>query len=853
MIMESRQSSMKRFMESIVQDLVYAFRLLRRTPGFTVAVVLSLALGIGANTAIFTLMDAVLWRMLPISSPESLFAVAQQNGADLSSGFTYDEYRLLRDNNPAATLAGYTTAPVNVTLDGRPEPSIQGQLVSGDYFSLLGVNPILGRALGPDDDRVVNGHAVAILSHGYWERRFARDQSVIGRTITLSGTPFTIVGVTPREFFGVEIGVAPDIFVPIMMQPTVMPAFENLLENPIVHRGWVQAIARMKGGATLEQASAALTAAFQNRETGAPKGPVAQGAPQPPPARIVLAPATSVSSLRRQFSRPLFVLLAMVGVVLLTACANTANLLLARAAVRRSELAMRLALGAARRRLIRQLLVESIVLAGLGGVCGLLFARWGTQLLVAFMSSGRTPIVLELTPNLRILAFTAAVSAATGILFGLVPAWRATRIDLTPALKNLRGSLMRGLQPGRVLAVAQLALSLLLLVAAGLFVRSLQKLNAEGTGALRNSVLILRVEPKGSDQRGVPGTTERLDRTYRELIRRAQELPGVRMASMANSTPTAPTSTAGAPVTLPSGERVRVPLLMVYPNYFATIGIPFVRGRDFGPGDLGERSPAVCIVNESYARTFFPGDDPIGKPCHTGRRARLLSTPSTPAPPNEQFAIVGVVRDSRYTNPRGLTEPLIYMTFLQTSTGRGQMVLHVRTDGNVGEVLQRIREEVTAVDPAMPMFNVHTLNEEMGAALVQQRLIALLSTLFGALALLLACVGLYGLLAFAMVQRTAEVGIRMALGAQRFDVLWLVVREALLLVVVGIAIGLPVAFVVARLASSQISGLLFGLTSNDPLTVVAAALTLTLVALFAAYFPARRASRVDPMIALRTE
>jgi predicted permease len=445
------------------------------------------------------------------------------------------------------------------------------------------------------------------------------------------------------------------------------------------------------------------------------------------------------------------------------------------------------------------------------------------------------------------------VSVATGILFGLVPAWRATRIDLTPALKNLRGSLMRGVQPGRVLAVAQLALSLLLLVAAGLFVRSLQKLNAEGTGAVRNSVLILRVEPKGSDQRNIPGTTERLDRTYRELIRRTQEIPGVRIASMANGTPTAPTSTAGAPVALPSGERVRVPLLMVYPNYFATIAIPFVRGRDFGPGDLAEGAPAVCIVNESFARQFFPGEDPLGKPCYTGRRARLQSTPSTPPPPNEQFVIVGLVKDSRYTNPSGQTEPLIYMTFLQTSTGRGQMVLHVRTDGNVGEVLQRIREQVSAVDAAMPMFNVHTLNEEMGAALVQQRLIALLSTLFGGLALLLACVGLYGLLAFAMVQRTAEVGIRMALGAQRSDVLWLVVREALLLVVVGIAIGVPIAFAVARFASSQISGLLFGLTATDPFTILGAALTLTLVALFAAYFPARRASRVDPMIALRTE
>jgi predicted permease len=836
----------------MLNDFVYALRLLVKSPGFTSAIVLSLGLGIGANTAIFTLMDALMWRMLPVEDPEHLLVAARQLGDDVGTGFNYGDYKVLRDTSTMARVAGYASAPINVSVDDPPEASIQGQLVSGDYFSLLGVTPVVGRAIGPEDDRAPNGHPVAMLSHGYWERRFARDATVLGRTIRLSDMPFTIIGVTPPEFFGVEVGKAPDIFVPIMMQPTVMPAFENLLENPIVNRTWVGVIARTNPGVTTDRAAAAMDAALEAAQDPRMRAPKIAGEPVPPRPRLVLSPATALSDLRRQFSRPLLLLLAMVGVVLLTACANTANLLLARAAARRPEFAMRLALGAGRGRLMRQLLVESLVLASLGGLCGLLVARWTTQMLLAYMSSGRTAIALDLAPNPRILLFTAAVSVATGILFGLAPAWRATRIDLTPALKNVRSSLTRGLRPGRVLSVAQLALSLLLLVGAGLFVRSLQNLNGN-VSDVRHNVLILRVEPKGSDQRSIPGTTERLDRTYRELMRRAQEIPNVRLASMANGTPTAPTSSAGAPVRMPSGEQVRVPLLMVYPNYFATIGIPFVSGRDFGPGDLTEHSPAVCIVNESFARQVFSGENPIGKPCYTGRRARLLSSSNGPPAAAEAFTIVGVVQDSRYSNPRGEVRPLIYMTFLQTNTGRGQMVLHVRTAGRPGEVIQRIREQVASVDPAMPMFDVHTLEEEMGAALVQQRLVALLSSLFGGLALLLACVGLYGLLAFAMVQRTGEMGVRMALGARRADVVWLVVREAWLLVAIGIGVGVPAALAVARVASSQIAGLLFGLEATEPAIIAAAACALFVVSTGAAYWPARRASHVDPMVALRTE
>lgn len=835
-----------RLIESVLQDSAYAVRVLRKAPAFTLAVTMSLALGIGANTAIFTLMDAVMWRLLPVKEPEQLLVAVVQRGEALQTLFNYTQFQQIADI-PAAELAGYAVAPINLSVDGSAEPSVRGHLVTANYFSLLGVSAVLGRAIDQNDNLLPNGHPVAVLSHGYWERRFAGDPGVIRRTVRLSATPFTIIGITPPEFFGVEVGDAPDVFVPIMMQPTVMPAFENLLDNPINSRPWVQVIARTRLGTTPQQAAAALDAVLQasSQSTGGGRSTAS------PRSRLMLTPATAVSELRRQFSRPLYVLLAMVGVVLLIACANTANLLLARATARRAEFGMRFALGAGRSRLIRQLLVESLILAALGGLGGILLGRWATQLLVAYISSGRTPITLDLAPNPRILFFTFMVTAVTGLLFGIAPAWRATRVDLVPALKGVRDSLTRSLKTDRILSITQIALSLVLLVGAGLFSRSLQNLNGDETAGTRQGVVMLRVEPRGSDQRGTPGTLERLDRTYRELIRRAAELPGVRSASMAQITPTAPSANSAVPVRLPGGEQLRVPQVMVYPQYFATVGIPLVSGREFDSGDLGEGAPAVCIVNESFVRQVFAGREAIGRPCLTASRPRLAS--STEARPSEPFVIVGVVKDSPYNNPRGETRSLIYTTFLQTNTGRGQMVLHVRAAGNTGEIVQRLREQAAAIDPTVPTFDVRTLKEEMNAALVQQRLIALLSSLFGALALVLACVGLYGLLTFNVIQRRSELGLRMALGAKRGDVAWMVTKDALRLVGIGIAIGVPVALAGARLTANQVSGLLFGVEATDPTTVGVAVLLLAAVAAFAAYLPARRASQVDPMLVLRAE
>jgi predicted permease len=822
-------------LETLINDLRYAIRLLWKSPIFTLAVMLSLALGIGANTAIFSLINAVMWRTLPVKDPETLVLLTHSRGTTFTGGFTYQQYRIMRQQSGGFTeLAAWSSARMNVSIDGNLEPTTDGQLVSGNYFSLLGVSPIAGRTISAEDDVVPNGHPVAMISYGYWKRRFGLSPSAIGRDIAISGTRFTVIGVTPPEFFGIEVGASPDLFVPVLMQPTAMPDLENLLDQPIIYRTWLQVVSRIAPGATAAQAAAQLEPIYNQEVPTANKF----GGPPLPPERLRAEPAASgISDLRRQFSQPLFILMGIVGIVLLIACANTANLLLARAAARSGEFGVRLALGAGRRRLVRQLLVESIVLAVAGGICGVLLASVATRLLVAYMSAGQTPIVLELNPDQRVLMFTAAVSVLTGILFGLTPALRATRIDLTPSLKTVGRSVRGGLRSGKILCVAQVALSLVLLIGAGLFVRSLQKLNGQDSGVDRDRVLIVRVEPRGSDQRNIPGTSPRLDRTYRELLARVAAIGGVRSCSLAQFTPTTLRGNM-VPFTLPSGAEQRGLVPMIYPKFFATMGIGLVAGRDFGDADLSPQSPLVAIVNETFALQAFKGAPAVGQQL----RQR-----------NDLIEIVGVVRDSRYTSVRDDTPPTVYQTFLQTRTGRGQMALYVQAETSPAAVLSQVRQAVQDIDRDLPLFAIHTLEEEMGAVLIRDRLIATLSTVFSALALLLACVGLYGLLSFSVVQRHAEMAIRMALGANRADVVWTVMREAVLLVAAGVIIGVPVALALGRLASNRIAGLLFGLQATDPITIASATLLLALIAAAAGYMPARRASRVDPMVALRNE
>jgi predicted permease len=837
-------------LEQTGQDIGYALRALRKHPGFTATAVLSLALGIGANTALFTLINTVTWKLLPVSDPEHLLVLGQQDRSSLSNGFTYQQYRLIRDHNQLTELAAYSRVPLNISIAGSTEPTAEGQLVSGNYFSLLGVRPARGRLIGPDDDRVPMGHPVAVLSNDYWQSRFARDPEIVGRQVSLSGVPFTIVGVTPPEFFGVEVGASPKLFVPVMMQPVVMPVTENLLDRPGLYSTWLQVLGRVRAGASVAQAIARLDSLAQeadwrprNKLTG-----------QIEDVRLVFSSAaTGLSDLRRQFSLPLLILMGVVGIVLLIACANTGNLVLARSAARRSEFALRLALGAGRSRLIRQVLVEGVVLAGLAGACGVALAYWATRALVAYAAAGRGTIALDLSPDLRVLGFTTAVSVLAGLLFGTAPAIRASRLDMTLVgrqdLAEARHA-PSGPGPGKVLVVSQVALSLVLLVGAGLFARSLGNLNRQDASVDRTRVLVVRVEPRGSDQRNIPGTTERLDRIYRELIGHIERLPGVQSASLARTSPLTPFG-YGTRLVLPLGGDLSVPVLMMYPHYFATMGIAIAKGRDFSETDLRPDSPFVVLVNEAFVRDILKGQEPLGTRHGLSVIGQRVGPNATP--PLWPLDIIGVVKDSRYPNLHEAASPVIYQTFLQTRTGRGQMVLHVRVTGNAGEIARQVRETVQDIDRDVPMFEIHSLADEIDAALVRERLIATLSGFFGGVALVLVCVGLYGLMAVTVSRRTGEIGLRVALGATRSDVRWMIVRQTLTLVLLGVAIGLPAAWTLGKLTSRHVSALLFELTPSDPATMTAATLVLVLVAVCAGVVPARRAARIDPIVALRNE
>ena len=837
-------------LEQTAQDIRYAIRTLAKSPSFTLAAVLSLAIGIGANTALFTVINTLMWKRLPVSDPEHLLTIEQQGRFGTTNGFTYQQYELFRDRGQALDLAAYSLAQLDAGIDGQAEPTLDAQLVTGEYFPLLGLRPALGRLLDEGDDRVPMGHQVAVLSHTYWQRRFAGAPTVIGRTITLGGLPFTVIGVTPAEFFGAEVGTSPSLYLPVMMQPALKPMNGSLLERPNVLATWLRLLGRLKPGVPLAQAAPRLNALAGTPETE--WRPRNKFTGQFEDARLVVSSAAAgLSELRRQFSRPLFVLLGVAGLVLLIACANVGQLVLARSAARRPEFALRLALGASRGRVTRQVLVEGLVLTGIGAAAGIVLAFWAAPALVQFASAGQGALELDLSPDLRVLAFTALVSVAAGLLFASAPAIRASRTDVSAqGTRDLGRTRPAGAQvgPGRTLVIVQVALSVVSLVGAGLFVRTLQNLNRHERAIDVERVIVAPLEPRGSGRRTADNALT-LDRMYRDLSARVEAIPGVRSASLARTTPLGP-ATLGFPVMLPDGgEPRRVDGTIVYPRYFATMGLPIVKGRDFTEDDLRTDATPAVLVNEAFVREFLQDREPLGIG-HGLKQARPGRGPAVPGAP---LNIIGVVRDSGLPGRRNATPPKVYQTFLQANTGFGQMVLHVRAARDSADIMRPIVAAVQEIARDVPMAPVRTLAAEVDAALVRERLVATLSSLFGLVALALICIGLYGLMAFTVARRTPEIGIRMALGATRSDVRWLVGRDALAIVLLGLAIGLPAAWIAGRLASRVLSPLLYEVTTTDPITIAVAIGVLLLVTMAAGVLPARRAVRIDPMNALRAE
>jgi predicted permease len=828
----------QRLEDEMFQDLRFGARMLLKSKGFTTAAALSLALGIGANTALFSLIDAILLKPLPVKQPEQLVVVgtdAFQQPGKVSSSFSYPVFRDLREQNSVFSgMFAHDALPMGLSGGGQTE-RVLCELVSGNFFSVLGVNPHLGRVFTEADDQTPGAHPVAVISYNFWQRRFGADPQIVGQTINLNNYPFTVIGVATQGFHGIEVGVAPDVRIPMMMDELVRPRSGP----PIFERRgnmWLSVMARLKPGVSIQQAQAGADTVFQViREPD-----VRQIKGDSPDSqyfrslRIRLESAkTGSSNLSRQFARPLIVLMLLVAVVLLIACLNVANLLLARATTRQKEIAVRLALGAGRLRLMRQLLTEGFLLSALGGALGLIFARWGTDVLLGFLPQGRIPTALEIKPDLRMLGFTLGVTILTGLLFGLAPAVQATRPDLIPALKQETAAPSgrnRRWELRRLLVVLQVALSLVLLVGAGLFVRSLRNLRAVDDGYHTDQVVTMALDPAQSGYK-----IEQSRSFYAQLGERVAALPGVKSVTYTRNLPMgggfSRIGIEAQGYQPRPGEEMAVLLNQIAPQFFGAFGITLLTGRDFNAQDTPD-TPKVVIVNESLARRFFGAESP------TGRRITLENY--------KDLEIVGVVADAKYRSLWEAAPQTAYIPYSQYDSLGGRR-LCVRAAGDAGAIVAAIRREARSLDPNLPVFNVKTFADQINESVIRERLVAMLSSFFGLFALLLASLGLYGVMAYAVARRTREIGIRMALGARPRAVLWLAMRETLLLVFIGIVVGLPVALAASRLTE----GMLFGLAPNDPLTVALAALAMIASAALAGYLPARRAARVDPMVALR--
>ena len=859
----SREIWISRFWSELCQDSRYAVRSMAASKMFSALAILSLALGIGANTAIYSFMDWLLLRSLPVSSPETLVVLnwganatrkdsvmrgmsgstwREENWRSAAGIFPYPAFELLRANSGAvfsSVFAYYPTRKVNLMVKGRAE-QVGGEFVSGDYFSGLSVAPAAGRMIAPDDDRA-GAPAVAVLSFAFSQNRFGHAASAPGQSILINNVPFTIAGVAPPGFFGVDPAMAPDFYVPLHTNLLVQQrAADDGLSKRYLDQNyyWIEMMARLRPGVSRQQAQTALgpmfhqwvgtTAANDRERANLPELLVREG-------------AGGLNTLRRRYSQPLYVLLAMVGLILAIACANIASLLLARAAARSREIAVRLSMGAGRFRVIRQLLTESVLLASAGGAVGVLFAIWGIQFLTLLLANGSTDFTLRPNLNWNVLAAASGLSLLTGLLFGLAPALQSTRVDLIPALKEARagqmGSRRRfpGFSLSQALVACQIGISLLLLVGAGLFVRTLSNLQSIEVGFNYENVLLFRMNARQAGHQD-----PEMIGFYSDLQKRFSSIPGVRGATASQSPLLGEGTSYGEVVPAGKERKGSTHILMTAPDFFATMQIPVIAGRAFDERDR-PGSPPVAIVSEAYVRNYFGDQNPLGQHISVYRRFPL---------DRRDVEIVGVARNARYGALKGEFRQIAYLPFHQGSYYPvDEMTFALRTSGDPLRHVNTVREIVRQLDARVPVTDVKTQGAQIDQMLNQEIIFARLCSGFAILALLIACVGLYGTMAYTVARRTSELGIRMALGAQRLHVIWIVLRQALVLAAAGLAIGIPVALGLSKFVES----FLFEVKPNDAAAMIVAVAVLVSATLLAGYVPARNASRIDPMSAVRHE
>jgi predicted permease len=843
-------------LEHLMQDLRFGLRMLRKNPGFTLIAVLSLALGIGANTAIFSLINVLMLRALPIKDAQELALCSIVSPLEKSAGysFNYPLYEQFRDQNQSfsglASGNGVARARLLVQesgTDGSVE-SVEQQRVSGNFFSVLGVNAVLGRTLIEADDNPTNTQHAAVISYEYWQRRFGLDPNVVGQQVTVNNTALTIVGVTPPGFFGFEVGEKPELWWAL-----------KAIDDPnlkLKTNWWLRVFGRLHPGVSRVQAQTELEVIFRQfiEADAAERGANWTSAMRQQRFARHLGLETGsagYAELRREFRQPLMILMLTVALVLAVACVNIANLLLARAATRRKEIAMRLALGAGRFRLLRQLLTESLLLSLIGGAAGLLFAHVCLRVLLTYLPQS-SQAALDVSLDMRVLTFTLLVSVLTGLLFGFAPAWQATKLNLTASLKDQTGgsTSRSGLTLNKFLVITQVALSLFLLIGAGLFVRSLRNLRTLDAGFNHENIVQFSLDAGSSYK------SAQRSKLYEQVLARLEALPGARSATL-SSFSLLSGNTNGERIVVPGytpgpEEDVMCRTLVVGPRFFETMQMPVLNGRDFGvqderpvavpvtgsnapPTPTSDAPPLSAIINQTMARYFFGDENPVGK------RFTLRKG----GPPIE---IIGVVKDAKYETLREPAQRIYYLYYFQQPERSG-MTFQLRTDDAAAQSAATMQQLLRELDPQLQVIRWRTMTEVVNQSLVQERFTAQVASAFSLFALLLACIGLYGVMSYAVTRRTNEIGIRMALGAQTGAVIKLVMREVSVLVAVGISIGLIAALATTRLVSS----LLFGLTPGDPLTIALATVLMIGVAALAGYLPARRAARIDPLVALRHE